>query len=336
MSTSKTIIIAEAGVNHNGDIQLAFELIHQAALAGADYVKFQTFITEEVISLDAPKAGYQQVQTGNAETQFEMVKKLELSKEAHILLQKKCKEEGIGFLSTPFDLPSIDLLEELQLEHIKIPSGEINNVPYLRHIANKFQKYYLSTGMSDIEEISFAVDLLMQGGVTLDQLTILHCNTEYPTELADVNLRAMQTIQQHFKTAVGYSDHTIGWEVAVAAVALGASVVEKHFTLDKNMAGPDHKASLEPEELQLLVKKIRGIEIALGSSNKLIADSAQRNALVAKKSIVARVAIEKGAIFTAQNITVRRPGTGISASLWDEVIGQTASKHFEIGEKIVI
>jgi N,N'-diacetyllegionaminate synthase len=345
MQNTKTLIIAEAGVNHNGDIKLAEQLIEQAAKAGADMVKFQTFITEEVISKDAPKADYQKTTTGNTETQFEMVKKLELSIEAHYHLQQYCKQFNIEFLSTPFDLPSIDLLQQMNLQSVKIPSGEINNVPYLRHIAGKFKHYFLSTGMSDMAEIDFALQLLTsplplqrrgEKQVTKNQITILHCNTEYPTMMQDVNLKAMQTIAAHFNTNVGYSDHTIGWEVAVAAVAMGATVVEKHFTLDKNMAGPDHKASLEPHELKILVEKIRSIEIALGSSEKLISDSALRNAKVAKKSIVAKCDIKKGELFTENNITVMRPGTGISAMQWDEIIGNIASIDFTKGEMIII
>ncbi|MFM2225331.1 MAG: legionaminic acid synthase [Bacteroidota bacterium] len=331
-----TIIIAEAGVNHNGDINLAKKLIEEAAKAGADMVKFQTFITEEVISKDAPKAQYQKNTTGNEESQFDMVKKLELSEAAHYELQAHCVAHNIQFLSTPFDLPSIDLLQRMKLEMVKIPSGEINNVPYLRHIAGKFKYYFLSTGMSDIKEIEFAVRLLSKNGVATHQITILHCNTEYPTQMEDVNLKAMKTIARHFKTNVGYSDHTIGWEVAVASVALGASVIEKHFTLDKNMAGPDHKASLEPNELKTLVDKIRSIEIALGSSEKLISDAALQNALVAKKSIVAKTDIKKDELFTEQNITVMRPGTGLSAMRWDSVIGKHAVKNFEKGDMIII
>ncbi len=333
---NKTLIIAEAGVNHNGDILLAKKLIEEAAKAGADYVKFQTFITEEVISKDAPKAEYQKASTGNDESQFDMVKKLELSEAAHYELQAHCEKHNIGFLSTPFDLPSIDLLQRMKLKLVKIPSGEINNVPYLRHIAGKFEHYLLSTGMSDLNEIEFAVNELMKKGVSKNQITILHCNTEYPTKMEDVNLKAMQTIASHFKTPIGYSDHTIGWEVAVAAVALGASVVEKHFTLDKNMPGPDHKASLEPYELKTLVEKIRSIEIALGSSEKLISDSAKRNALVAKKSIVAKIEIKKGETFSENNLTVMRPGTGISAIRWDEIIGKVAIRDFAKGEMIPV
>ena len=334
ISNSKTLIIAEAGVNHNGDILLAKKLIEEAAKAGADYVKFQTFITEEVISKDAPKADYQKASTGNDESQFDMVKKLELSEEAHYELQAHCEKNNIGFLSTPFDLPSIDLLEKMKLSLIKIPSGEINNVPYLRHIARKFDHYLLSTGMSDLEEIDFALKTLTRKSVHKSQITILHCNTEYPTMMEDVNLKAIQTIASHFKTKVGYSDHTIGWEVAVAAVAMGATVIEKHFTLDKNMAGPDHKASLEPHELKTLVEKIRLIEIALGSSEKIISDSAKRNALVAKKSIVAKREINKWEIFSDDNLTVMRPGTGISAMRWDDVIGTSAKKDFKKDEMI--
>jgi N,N'-diacetyllegionaminate synthase len=333
---NKTIIIAEAGVNHNGSVNMAKQLITAAKAAGADMVKFQTFVTEEVISPNAPKADYQKSTTDNAESQFEMVKKLELSEAAHYELQSFCTQIGIEFLSTPFDLPSIDLLHKMKLSKVKIPSGEINNVPYLRHIAGKFAYYFLSTGMSDMAEIEFAVHELLLHGVSKNQLCILHCNTEYPTQMQDVNLKAMHTIAQHFNTAVGYSDHTIGWEVAVAAVALGATAVEKHFTLDKNHLGPDHKASLEPDELKTLVEKIRSIEVALGSSEKLIADSALKNAAVAKKSIVAKTKIACGELFNPNNITVKRPGTGISAKLWDTVIGKPASQDFNEGDMIVL
>ncbi len=334
ISNSKTLIIAEVGVNHNGDILLAKKLIEEAAKAGADYVKFQTFITEEVISKDAPKADYQKVSTGNDESQFDMVKKLELSEAAHYELQAHCEKHHIGFLSTPFDLPSIDLLQRMKLKLIKIPSGEINNVPYLRHIAGKFDHYLLSTGMSDLEEIKFALKILTKKDVDRWQITTLHCNTEYPTRMEDVNLRAMKTMEKKLRTDIGYSDHTIGWEVSVAAVAMGATVIEKHFTLDKNMAGPDHKASLEPHELKTLVEKIRLIEIALGSGEKLISDSAKRNALVAKKSIVAKTEIKKGEIFSENNLTVMRPGIGISAIHWDDVMRNAAKKDFAKGEMI--
>ena len=334
ISKTKTLIIAEAGVNHNGDILLAKKLIEEAAKAGANYVKFQTFITEEVISKDAPKADYQKVSTDSDESQFDMVKKLELSEAAHYELQAHCEKYNIGFLSTPFDLPSIDLLHRMKLKLIKIPSGEINNVPYLRHMAGKFDQYLLSTGMSDNAEIKFAIKILTKKGVDRWQITTLHCNTEYPTSFEDVNLRAMKTIEKMVRTDMGYSDHTIGWEVAVAAVAMGATVIEKHFTLDKNMAGPDHKASLEPNELKTLVDKIRLIEIALGSSDKFVSDAAKRNALVAKKSIVAKTDISKHEKFTAKNVTVMRPGTGISAMRWDEVIGSFAQRDFKKGEMI--
>ncbi len=329
--SQKVILIAEAGVNHNGSIELAYQLIDAAVEAGADMVKFQTFCTEELVDIDAPKAAYQKESTEANESQFAMLKRLELNEEKHVLLMDYCVKKGIAFLSTPFDIPSIDLLYRLKVSQVKIPSGEINNVPYLRHLAGKFSHYYLSTGMSDMTEIEFAVKTL---NVPIEQLTILHCNTEYPTTLTDVNLLAMRSIADKFKCAVGYSDHTLGWEVAVAAVALGASVVEKHFTLDKQLPGPDHKASLEPREMKELVEKVRGIEIALGSPDKLISEAALRNAKVAKKSIMARTTIRAGEIFTQNNLCVRRPGTGISPMHWDDLIGKTAQQTYVAGALI--
>lgn len=329
--SQKVILIAEAGVNHNGSIELAYQLIDAAVEAGADMVKFQTFCTEELVDIDAPKAAYQKESTEANESQYAMLKRLELNEEQHVLLMDYCVKKGIAFLSTPFDIPSIDLLYRLKVSQVKIPSGEINNVPYLRHLSGKFSHYYLSTGMSDMEEIAFAVKTL---NVPMDQLTILHCNTEYPTALADVNLFAMRSIAETFHCTVGYSDHTLGWEVAVAAVALGASVVEKHFTLDKQLPGPDHKASLEPREMKELVEKVRGIEIALGSPSKLISEAALRNAKVAKKSIMARTAIRAGEIFTQDNLCVRRPGTGISPINWDDLIGKTAQCDYVAGALI--
>ena len=329
--SQRVILIAEAGVNHNGSMDMAFELIDAAVAAGVDMVKFQTFCTEELVDLNAPKAAYQAATTSADESQFDMLKRLELDEAKHIALIDYCTKKGIEFLSTPFDIPSIDLLFRLKVAQVKIPSGEINNVPYLRHLSGKFSHYYLSTGMSDMEEIAFAVKTL---NVPMDQLTILHCNTEYPTALADVNLLAMRSIAETFHCGVGYSDHTLGWEVAVAAVAMGARVVEKHFTLDKHLPGPDHKASLEPHEMKELVEKVRGIEIALGSADKLVSEAALRNAKVAKKSIVAACAIKKGELFTAENLKVKRPGTGMSPTNWDLLIGKPAKESYFEGQLI--
>ena len=326
--SQKVILIAEAGVNHNGSMDMAYQLIDAAVAAGADMVKFQTFCTEELVDIAAPKAAYQEANTDVAESQFEMLKRLELDEAKHVLLMEYCAKKGIAFLSTPFDLPSIDLLYRLKVEQVKIPSGEVNNVPYLRHLAGKFSHYYLSTGMSDMTEIEFAVKTL---NVPMEQLTILHCNTEYPTALSDVNLLAMRSIADKFKCAVGYSDHTLGWEVAVAAIALGASVVEKHFTLDKQLPGPDHKASLEPHEMKLLVEKVRGIEVALGSADKFVSDAAMKNAQVAKKSIMAKTDIAIGEVFSEANLCIRRPGTGLSPMHWDTIIGQQAKKNYSKG-----
>jgi N,N'-diacetyllegionaminate synthase len=332
----QTIIIAEAGVNHNGDMAIAKQLIDAAAWAGAHMVKFQTFVTEELVHINAPKANYQKKETDVNESQYDMLKRLELSKQNHIDLIAYCHTKNIQFLSTPFDLPSIDLLAELGLNWIKIPSGEVNNIPYLRHMAGRFKHYLLSTGMSPMTEIQLALDTLISAGVEKKQVTVLHCNTEYPTAMQDVNLLAMQTIAKQLQVAVGYSDHTIGNQVAIAAVALGAVVIEKHFTLDKTMPGPDHKASLEPAELQQLVHNIQQIEIALGSAQKLVSASAMNNALVAKKSIVAKTIIEAGSFFTEHNLTVKRPGTGISASQWDNVIGTKATRNFAPNEMITL
>lgn len=325
----KTIIIAEAGVNHNGDINLAKQLIEVASKSGADYVKFQTFKTELVISKDAEKADYQKDNTDNKESQFEMAKKLELDKEAHIELIKHCKAKGIKFLSTPFDLESIDLLFGLGVKLYKIPSGEITNYPYLRKVAQKQLPIIMSTGMANLSEIEQALDILLDNGLKRNVITILHCNTEYPTPIHDVNLNAMLTIRDAFKVNVGYSDHTLGIEVPIAAVALGATVIEKHFTLDKTMEGPDHKASLEPNELKAMVKAIRNIELAMGSGIKTASPSESKNKAIARKSIIAKKTIKKGEIFSEKNITVKRPGIGISPMRWNEILGRTAKKEFK-------
>lgn len=332
----KTIIIAEAGVNHNGDINLAKQLIEVASKSGADYVKFQTFKTELVISKDAKKADYQKENTDNKESQFEMAKKLELDKETHIELIKHCKMNGIKFLSTPFDLESIDLLFDLGVKLYKIPSGEITNYPYLRKVAQKQLSIIMSTGMANLSEIEQALDILLDNGLKRNKITILHCNTEYPTPICDVNLKAMLTIKDAFKVNIGYSDHTLGIEVSIAAVALGATVIEKHFTLDRNMEGPDHKASLEPKELKEMVKCIRNIEIAMGNGIKKPSVSEKKNIPVARKSIVASRKILKGKVLSEENITAKRPGTGISPMRWNEILGRTAIKEFKPDDLIEI
>ncbi len=328
MSYNKTFIIAEAGVNHNGSIDLAKQMIDVALEAGADAVKFQTFKTENLVSKNAPKADYQKISTGNNESQFEMIKKLELDENAHKILFVYCREKSIQFLSSPFDLDSIDLLNKLGMEIFKIPSAEITNLPYLRKIGELGKKVILSTGMADLEEIEDALDVLTNEGTELNNITLLHCNSEYPTPIEDVNLQAMQTIAAAFNVKVGYSDHTLGIEVPVAAVALGASIIEKHFTLDKTMEGPDHKASLEPEELKAMVHAIRNIEKALGNGIKKASPSDLKNKPIVRKSIVAACDIKKGEIFTEKTIIVKRPGTGISPMSWDEIVGKTSTKDY--------
>lgn len=325
-------IIAEAGDNHNGSFELALKLVDKAVEAGADCVKFQTFITENVISKFAEKAEYQKENTGEEETQFEMVKKLELSFEQFREIQAYCKKRGILFLSTPFDLESIEFLEEIDIPFWKIPSGEITNLPYLEKIAQTRKKIVLSTGMCTMEEIEAALAVLKENGA--GEIAILHCNTEYPTPYSDVNLRAMQAIQEKFHVKIGYSDHTRGIEVPIAAVACGAQIIEKHFTLDKNMEGPDHKASLEPEELKQMVQSIRNIEMAMGKSEKFPTDSERKNIEIARKSIVAKCKIKKDEILTEKNLSIKRPGNGISPMEWYDVIGTKARKDFEEDEMI--
>jgi len=327
-------IIAEAGVNHNGSVEIAKKLIDVAVEAGADVVKFQTFKTENVISKYAQKAEYQKATTDVNESQFEMVKKLELDVKTHKELMSYCKQKNIMFLSTPFDHDSIELLNELGLEIFKVPSGEITNLPYLRHIGKLNKKVILSTGMADIGEIEDALDVVISSGTIKENIVVLHCNTEYPTPMEDVNLRAMVTIGRTFDIPYGYSDHTLGIEVPIAAVALGAKVIEKHFTLDKAMEGPDHKASLEPDELKAMIKAIRNIEVALGSSIKKPTKSELKNRDIAKKSIVAKLNIKKGEALTEENITVKRPGNGISPMRWDEIIGTIAQRDYKEDELI--
>lgn len=327
---NKTFIIAEAGVNHNGSLEMALRLVDAAVAAGADAVKFQTFKAEKIIAANAPKANYQKEGTGSDESQLEMVKKLELDENAHIILNRHCQDKGIQFLSTPFDLESIDLLNRLKLEIFKIPSGEITNLPYLRKLGALKKQLILSTGMADLDEIKDALDVLTEFGTALENITVLHCNTEYPTPFEDVNLRAMLTIRNAFPgISMGYSDHTNGIEVSIAAVAMGASVIEKHFTLDRNLPGPDHKASLEPDELKAMVQAIRNIEKALGDGIKRPSPSESKNKPIARKSIVAARSIRKGEAFTVENLMIKRPGTGINPMRWDEVLGQVAQKDYE-------
>ncbi|HEY9083421.1 MAG TPA: N-acetylneuraminate synthase [Vicingaceae bacterium] len=319
----KTIIIAEAGVNHNGDIIKAKELIDVAAAAGADYVKFQTFVTELNVSKIAPRATYQEKNTGNTESQFDMIKKLELSFDDFKALNDYANKCNIKFLSTGFDFPSIDFLDELGIDFFKIPSGEITNLPYLEHIAKKGKKVIISTGMATIEEIKSALHVLTNNGLNKNDITVLHCNTEYPTPMQDVNLKAMLHIQKEFDVAIGYSDHTLGIEVPIAAVALGATVIEKHFTLDNNLSGPDHKASLEPNELKNMVVAIRNIELAIsGDGIKKTSKSEQSNKAVARKSIHIKKALPQGHIIESSDLIVKRPGDGISPMEINKVIGK--------------
>jgi len=332
--TPKTFIIAEAGVNHNGDLDLAKKLIDTAAAAGADAVKFQTFKTDRIVARHAPKADYQLRTTGSGESQYAMLKRLEFDEDQFRALHAHCRKKGIDFLSTPFDLKSIDFLVSLGLTTFKIPSGEITNLPYLHKIGGLQKKIILSTGMADLIEIKEALKILTEAGTDKEKITILHCNTEYPTPMEDVNLTAMQTIAEAFQVAVGFSDHTMGIEAAIAAVALGAVVVEKHFTVDKTLPGPDHQASLEPQELQAMIAAIRNIEKALGDGVKQPTKSEISNRVVARKSIVAACPITENEIFTEQNLTTKRPGTGISPMLWDKVLGKRASRNFAADELI--
>lgn len=319
-------IIAEAGVNHNGSIELAKEMVIKAKEAGADYIKFQTFQPEKLVSKYAQKAEYQKETTGEQESQLDMLKKLALSQQDFIELKGYCREQEIGFISTPFDMESIDFLEGLDMDFWKLPSGEITNLPYLVKIAETGRPIVMSTGMCELEEIQAAVEWLKKSGA--GEITLLHCNTQYPTPMEDVNLNVMETLRQQFACPVGYSDHTIGIEVPIAAAAMGAQVIEKHFTLDKNMEGPDHRASLDPEELKAMVQAIRNIEQALGSARKKPTPSETGNKAVARKSIVAKVAIQKGEPFTEENITVKRPGNGISPMKWYEILGKTAGRDY--------
>lgn len=327
--SKRVLIIAEAGVNHNGSLELAKQLIDRAVEAGVDIIKFQTFKSEKLVSKAAKQAEYQQRNIGKKdEGQLDMLKKLELSQADHEELISYCNERGIRFFSTAFDMDSIDYLHSLDMGLWKIPSGEITNYPYLRKIAQYNEPVILSTGMCELSDIEAAMKVLLDFGVQKEQITILHCNTEYPTPFADVNLKAMLEIGEKFGIQIGYSDHTKGIEVPIAAVALGATVIEKHFTLDKNMEGPDHKASLEPDELKAMVCAIRNIEQALGSGHKTISESERKNIGIARKSIVAARPIEVGELLTEENLTVKRPGNGISPMRWNEVVGTRAVQSF--------
>jgi N,N'-diacetyllegionaminate synthase len=330
----RTLIIAEAGVNHNGDLALARQLIDAAAEAGADLVKFQTFNADRLVTRTARKADYQIQTTHSQESQYDMLRRLELSPKAHKELMSHCASRNVGFFSTGFDVESVNLLVSLGQDRFKIPSGEITNLPYLRHIGSLGNRVILSTGMATLGEVENAINALERAGTSRADITVLHCTTEYPTPMNEVNLRAMQSLHAAFDVAVGYSDHTPGIEVAIAAVAMGASVIEKHFTLDRDMPGPDHKASLEPEELKAMVRAIRNIEAALGNGIKCLTPSETRNKPIVRKSLVANRPIKSGERFSAENITVKRPGTGISPMLWDEVMGRPSPRDFSADELI--
>ena len=326
---NKVIIIAEAGVNHNGSLEIAKLLVDKAVEAGTDIIKFQTFKSEKLVSKSAKQAEYQQKNIGKqGGSQLDMLKSLELSEDEHRELLDYCKKNGIRFLSTAFDMDSIEFLHSLNLGLWKIPSGEVTNYPYLRKIAQYHEPVILSTGMCEMSDIEVAIKVLVENGLSVDQITVLHCNTEYPTPFKDVNLKAMLTIGDKFGVKIGYSDHTMGIEVPIAAVALGATIIEKHFTLDKKMEGPDHKASIEPDELKAMVTAIRNIELAFGTGHKSITESERKNLEAARKSIVASRQIKKGELFTEENLTVKRPGNGISPMRWNEVIGQIAKRDF--------
>jgi N,N'-diacetyllegionaminate synthase len=334
MEINKVIIIAEAGVNHNGDMDLAKKMIDVAVEAGVDIVKFQTFKAELLVTKNAKKANYQIENTGSNDSQFNMLKALELDRESHYLLLDYCQSQNIEFLSTAFDLDSLDFLRNLGLKVFKIPSGELTNLPYLRKVGSYNTPVILSTGMAELLEIEVAIEVLVKAGTDRTKITILHCNTEYPTPMADVNLRAMLTIRDTLNVPIGYSDHTLGIEVPIAAVALGATIIEKHFTLDKNMVGPDHKASLEPEELKKMVEGIRNIELALGSNIKTSSLSESKNKEIARKSIHIAKPLIKGHILTEIDLVMKRPGDGISPMLIDQIIGKTIQCDMEMDQKL--
>lgn len=331
---NKVRIIAEAGVNHNGDIEKAYQLIDAAKEAGADYVKFQTFKAENLVTKDATKAEYQIENTKNNDSQFQMLKKLEINEEDHLNLINYCERQGIRFLSTAFDLDSINFLKD-KIDFFKIPSGEITNYPYLVKVAKLRLPIVMSTGMADINEVKEAFNVLVENGVKPKEMIILHCNTEYPTPMEDVNLKAMFHIQRELGVAVGYSDHTLGIEVPIAAVALGASVIEKHFTLDRNLPGPDHKASLEPHELKAMVSAIRNIELAMsGDAEKKPSESEKKNIKIARKGIYLKESLQKGDILKEEHLSVMRPEKDISAMEWNNIIGKTIVKDCEAGDSL--
>jgi len=333
----KTLIIAEAGVNHNGDINLAYQLVDAAADAKVDVIKFQTFSTELIVTKDSKKAAYQNQNDSSTKTQFEMLKKLEFTLKDFLNIEQYCIKKKILFASTPFDLESIDLLAiNFDMPFWKIPSGEITNLPYLRKIGALNQKIIISTGMANLEEIKAALTILTDSGTDKNKITILHANTMYPTPMQDVNLKAMLTIGKKFDVDFGYSDHTLGIEIDIAAVALGATTIEKHFTLDKSMSGPDHKASLDPSELKKMVQAIRNIELALGDGRKVPMPSEIENKLATRKSIIAKIDILAGDKFSDNNLTIKRPGSGISPMEWDNLIGITAPRNFKKDEIILI
>ena len=331
-----TVIIAEAGVNHNGSLEMAKQLVDKAVEAGVDYIKFQTFKASKLVTKSAKQAEYQQKNIGKeGDSQYQMLKKLELSPEDHEVLIAYCKERGIKFFSTAFDFDSIDYLHSLNLGLWKVPSGEVTNYPFLKRIAAYNEKTILSTGMCDMQDVRNAVEALYKNGLSKENLILLHCNTEYPTPFEDVNLKAMDALHKEFGVEVGYSDHTKGIEVPIAAAALGATVIEKHFTLDRTLPGPDHKASLEPDELKAMVSAIRNIEKAVGGDGtKHVSESERKNIAIARKSIVAACNIKAGETFTEENLTVKRPGSGISPMRWEEVLGQKAKKYFNEDELI--
>jgi N,N'-diacetyllegionaminate synthase len=330
----KTMIIAEAGVNHNGELELAKKLIQVAAKSGADFVKFQTFNADRLVTKKVPKAQYQMQNSESSESQFEMLKRLELTEVMHRELIEESRAQGIGFISTAFDIESANMLLSFGQDIFKIPSGEITNLPYLRHIGGFRKRVILSTGMSTLQEVLDALKILNIAGTSNSQVTVLHCTSAYPAPVADVNLLAMQTIKEALNIEVGYSDHTLGFEVAIAAVALGATVIEKHFTLDRNLPGPDHKVSLEPDELNYMVAKIRNIEKALGDGVKRPMQSELENIDLVRRSIVAKCSINQGETFSELNLAVKRPGTGESPMTWDRIVGMKASKDYIADEFI--
>ena len=330
----KTFIIAEAGVNHNGKLSSAIEMVKVAHDCGADAVKFQTFIAEEEISKFAPKASYQKKTTNKNETQLDMVKKLELNKKDHVKIINECGKRGIEFMSSPFDIKSVELLNELKLKRFKVPSGEITNLPLLEKIGSAGRPVILSTGMSNINEIDGAINILIDNGVKRNSISILHCNTEYPTPMRDVNLLAIKTLSKRYNLRIGYSDHTKGIEVSIAAVALGAQIIEKHFTLDKSLPGPDHSSSLEPDELKRMVDSIRNIETSFGDGIKKPTLSEKKNIRIARKSIVAKKTIKKNEIFSEKNITTKRPGNGISPMRWHDYLGRRSNHNYKKDELI--